>query len=51
MTDVIISTIAGTVLGVIFALIKQPLPAPIAFAGVMAIFGLWAGYTTVTILR
>lgn len=51
MNDVIISTIAGIVVGATFALIKQPLPAPVAFAGVMAIFGLWFGHAAVGTLR
>jgi XapX domain-containing protein len=46
--DSIFSSIAvGMILGGVFALLKLPVPAPITFAGVMGIVGVWGGFTLV----
>jgi XapX domain-containing protein len=46
--DSIFSSIAvGMILGGVFALLKLPIPAPITFAGVMGIVGVWGGFTLV----
>lgn len=34
---------AGVAVGVLFTLIKLPLPAPPVLAGVMGVAGVWAG--------
>lgn len=39
--------ILGTIVGVIFALFKMPVPAPATFAGVLGIVGLYTGWTLV----
>ena len=39
------SLTAGLILGYIFALIKLPIPAPITFAGIVGIIGIYIGYT------
>ena len=44
MKDIIMSTLTGSACGVVFALLKLPVPAPPVFAGVMGIVGLWIGY-------
>lgn len=44
MKDIILSIITGTVCGVVFALLKLPVPAPPVISGLMGIFGLWLGY-------
>lgn len=35
----------GTAIGAVFALARQPVPAPPTLAGIMGIVGLWAGYS------
>lgn len=41
MKDIILSLLAGLGVGLFFILIKLPLPAPRAFAGVAGIIGIW----------
>ncbi len=42
--EILLTTLTGAGVGVIFALFKLPVPAPPVFAGVMGIVGLWFGY-------
>ncbi len=42
--------LTGLVVGIIFALLKLPIPAPQALAGVLGIFGIWGGYELVNFL-
>lgn len=44
MQEVALALIAGLVVGFLFALIKLPIPAPPALAGVMGIVGVFLGY-------
>ncbi len=44
MQEVFLALIAGLVVGFFFALIKLPIPAPPALAGVMGIVGVYLGY-------
>jgi XapX domain-containing protein len=44
MQEILLAFISGLVVGFLFALIKLPIPAPPALAGVMGIFGVYAGY-------
>jgi len=44
MIQVALSVATGAVCGVVFALMKLPVPAPPVFAGVAGIIGLWLGY-------
>jgi XapX domain-containing protein len=48
MSQVALSIITGAVCGVVFALMRLPVPAPPVFAGVAGIVGLWAGYAIVS---
>jgi len=41
--EILLSTTTGLIIGIAFALMKLPIPAPPAFAGIMAIFGIYAG--------
>ena len=41
--DIILSLIAGAIIGFIFTLIKLPLPAPAAWPGVFGIIGVLSG--------
>ncbi|MGF7184006.1 XapX domain-containing protein [Desulfitispora alkaliphila] len=43
MSQLIMSLIAGIILGVIFKLLHLPLPAPPALAGVLGIVGIYLG--------
>lgn len=44
MRDVILATLAGIIIGLIFARLRLPIPAPPTLAGVMGIVGLFLGY-------
>jgi len=44
MLTVFLSILTGAVLGGAFGLLKLPLPAPITFAGVMGVLGVWLGF-------
>ncbi|MBI5148006.1 MAG: DUF1427 family protein [Parcubacteria group bacterium] len=41
------SLLAGVVAGVIFGLLKLPIPAPTALAGIVGILGIFLGYFVV----
>ena len=43
MTVALASFGTGLVFGLVFTALKLPLPAPPVLAGVMGIFGIWAG--------
>ncbi len=43
LKEILMTTITGMGVGVVFALFKLPVPAPPVFAGLMGIFGLWLG--------
>lgn len=44
MREVILTTITGFIVGLIFARLRLPIPAPPSLAGVMGIVGLFLGY-------
>ncbi|EGA64530.1 XapX domain-containing protein [Vibrio brasiliensis] len=46
MYEVILATLAGFVVGVLFSAIKLPVPAPPVLAGVMGIVGVYLGGVT-----
>jgi XapX domain-containing protein len=48
MSQIALSVLTGAVCGVVFALMKLPVPAPPVFAGVAGIIGLWLGYDLIT---
>ncbi|MFD2043599.1 XapX domain-containing protein [Ornithinibacillus salinisoli] len=47
MGVVIISFLTGIALGIVFSLLKLPIPAPPNFAGVMGIVGVYAGFVLI----
>lgn len=47
MKEILLSTLTGSVCGVVFALLKLPVPAPPVLSGVMGIVGLWIGYSLI----
>lgn len=48
MTTSLLSLAVGGAVGAIFSFFKLPIPAPITFAGVLGIIGVWAGYAIVS---
>ncbi|MFZ3589104.1 XapX domain-containing protein [Bacillus sp. DJP31] len=44
MKEVILSLLTGTVVGFLFALLRLPIPAPPALAGVTGIVGVYLGF-------
>ena len=51
MLEIIKATLAGMACGVVFSLLRLPIPAPPVLAGVMGIVGVFAGYVLVNWLR
>jgi len=47
MKNIALSKITGFGCGVVFAAFKLPVPAPLVFAGIAEIIGLWAGFITI----
>ena len=46
MNDVVLATLAGVVVGILFSAIKLPIPAPPVLPGVMGIVGVYLGGVT-----
>ncbi|WP_159655120.1 XapX domain-containing protein [Vibrio atypicus] len=46
MNEVILATLAGFVVGILFSVIKLPVPAPPVLSGVMGIVGVYLGGVT-----
>lgn len=44
MKTVFIATLTGFLVGLIFAILKLPIPAPPAFAGIAGIIGIYLGF-------
>jgi XapX domain-containing protein len=44
MKEIILSLLAGLIVGFIFALLKLPIPAPPVLSGIIGIFGVYLGY-------
>lgn len=44
--QIVLSILAGFIIGAVFTAIKLPIPAPPVFSGVIAIAGVWAGHHT-----
>lgn len=51
MLEIIKATLAGMACGVVFSLLKLPIPAPPVLAGVMGIVGVFLGYMLVNWLQ
>lgn len=48
MREVLLTTATGFIIGLVFARLKLPIPAPANLAGVMGIVGLFLGYFVAT---
>jgi XapX domain-containing protein len=51
MSQALLSFVTGAVVGMIFTVMKLPLPAPSVFAGIIGIFGIYAGMVLVNFLK
>lgn len=47
----VLPLITGLVVGIIFSLLKLPIPAPPAFQGILGIVGIWAGFALVGLFK
>ena len=47
MKEIILSFITGGVVGIVFALLKLPIPAPPVLAGIVGIIGIFCGFKLV----
>ncbi len=47
MMDIIKALGTGIIVGVVFTLLKLPIPAPPVLSGIMGIFGIFLGYLLV----
>jgi XapX domain-containing protein len=47
----IFSLLVGIAIGVIFGLLKLPVPVPEALAGLLGIVGMWLGFALVNYLK
>ncbi|WP_018932862.1 XapX domain-containing protein [Gracilibacillus lacisalsi] len=43
MKEIVLSLLAGIIIGIVFKFMKLPLPAPPVLAGVVGIFGVYFG--------
>jgi len=43
MKELLLSLLAGIIVGVVFKLVKLPVPAPPVLAGIMGILGIYLG--------
>ncbi|CCO08403.1 XapX domain-containing protein [Desulforamulus hydrothermalis] len=48
MKEILLSTVSGFAVGVLFAKLKLPVPAPPSVAGIMGIVGMFLGYVLAT---
>lgn len=48
MKEIIFALLTGLVVGIVFALLKLPIPAPPAAAGVVGIVGIYLGFKIVS---
>lgn len=46
MTEILIALGTGTLVGIVFSLLKLPIPAPQAISGVAGILGIYLGSIT-----
>ncbi|MDX8361008.1 MULTISPECIES: DUF1427 family protein [Bacillaceae] len=43
MKELVLSLLAGMIIGIVFKALKLPLPAPPVLAGVLGVFGVYLG--------
>ena len=47
MKEVLLSLLTGGIVGIVFALVKLPIPAPGVLSGVVGIIGIYLGFKLV----
>lgn len=47
MKDYLLPLLTGAITGAVFSLLKLPIPAPPALAGIIGIIGIWLGFAVV----
>lgn len=50
MKEIILALFTGGIVGVVFALMKLPIPAPPVLSGIVGIIGIFLGYKLVGLL-
>ncbi|WP_413377836.1 XapX domain-containing protein [Alkalihalobacillus sp. 1P02AB] len=50
MQEVMLALLAGLIVGLLFAFLKLPIPAPPVFSGIIGIVGIYLGYQGFTYL-
>ncbi len=50
MKEILLSTFTGMGVGILFSVLKLPIPAPPTFASVMGVVGIFLGYILVKIV-
>ncbi|MCQ6268116.1 DUF1427 family protein [Fictibacillus sp. WQ 8-8] len=50
MKELILSLVSGIIVGVIFKLIRLPIPAPPVLSGVIGIVGVWLGASLISLV-
>lgn len=51
MKDVLLSFFVGSSVGILFSLIKLPIPAPPTLSGIFGIIGMFVGYILVSYFK
>ncbi|MCE0826784.1 XapX domain-containing protein [Buttiauxella sp. A2-C2_NF] len=51
MSEIFIALLVGSVTGIVFTLLKLPLPAPPVLSGVVGIFGVYMGSVIVNFFK
>lgn len=50
MQEILMSLLAGLIVGIVFAIFRLPIPAPPVFSGIMGIVGIFLGYKVFQLL-
>lgn len=50
MQEILMSLLAGLIVGIVFAFLRLPIPAPPVLSGIMGIIGIFLGYKAFQLL-
>ncbi|GED32862.1 XapX domain-containing protein [Brevibacillus centrosporus] len=51
MKELLLATCCGAIVGMVFSIVKFPMPAPSSLPGVLSIFGIYLGFKLVEWIR
>lgn len=51
MSAYLMPLLTGVICGVVFGLLKLPIPAPPALPGIIGIIGIWLGFSILGLIR